>query len=183
MKQINNGFAEYYYLSEDGLVFNSQTDGTIKPNKKHLYNLRDQEGHFKQITQRSLYKLVYKKNFCIDEIQNLDNEQWKEIHDTDQLYFVSNKGRIKSYKAYKAIVLKPYINQSNYDRVDIIQSGKRRSVLVHRLVAEAFLPLPDRLDMQLHHKDFDKHNNAADNLEWLTAAAHSKIHSKELNNG
>ena len=75
-------------------------------------------------------------------------------------------------------MLKPYVNQSNYDRVDITQLGKRRSVLVHRLVAGAFLPLPDRLDMQLHHKDFDKHNNAAENLEWLNAADHTKIHAE-----
>ena len=43
--------------------------------------------------------------------------------------------------------------------------------------------MPNSIDMQLHHKDFNKHNNSADNLEWLTPAAHSKIHSKELNNG
>ena len=55
-----------------------------------------------------------------------------------------------------------------------MQYGKRRSVLVHRLVAEAFLPLPDRLDMQLHHKDFQKHNNSSENLEWLSVADHTK---------
>lgn len=36
--------------------------------------------------------------------------------------------------------------------------------------------MPKSIDMQLHHKDFNKHNNAADNLEWLNPAAHSKIH-------
>ena len=34
--------------------------------------------------------------------------------------------------------------------------------------------------MQLHHKDFNKHNNAANNLEWLTPAAHSKIHCERM---
>lgn len=91
-------------------------------------------------------------------------------------------------QGYNAIILKPYINQCNYNRVDIVQNGKRRSVLVHRLVAQYFLPLPDSIDMQLHHKDFDKNNNSADNLEWLTPAAHLLKHSKndnskELNNG
>ena len=177
MKQINNGFAECYYLLENGLVYNQLTNKVVKPKSKHLYNLKDTNGHYKQISQKTLYKIVYNKIFCMDEIQNLENEQWKEIHDTDSFYYVSNKGRIKSYKSYKAIVLQPYTNQSGYDRVDIMQYGKRRSVLVHRLVAEAFLPLPDRLDMQLHHKDFQKHNNSSENLEWLSIADHAKKHS------
>ena len=79
-------------------------------------------------------------------------------------------------QGYEAIVLRPYTNQSDYERVDITQYDQRRSVLVHRLVAAAFLPLPESIDMQLHHKDFNKHNNAADNLEWLTPAAHIQKH-------
>jgi hypothetical protein len=60
-----------------------------------------------------------------------------------------------------------------------MQDGTRQSKLVHRLVAAAFLPFPKSLDMQLHHKDFNKHNNAASNLEWLAATAHKKIHQEQ----
>lgn len=35
---------------------------------------------------------------------------------------------------------------------------------MHRLVAAAFLPIPEDINMQLHHIDFDKANNNAENL-------------------
>ena len=38
--------------------------------------------------------------------------------------------------------------------------------------------MPQKLDMQLHHKDFNKNNNAADNLQWLTPVAHIEKHNK-----
>ena len=50
-----------------------------------------------------------------------------------------------------------------------MQHGVRYSKLVHRLVAASFLPLPEKIDMQLHHIDFNKNNNSANNLEWLTS--------------
>lgn len=178
MKQINNGFKEYYYLKEDGTILDTAADKLIKANEQHLFCLKTEGNSKKKIALRTLYKKVFGKQYCIDKIEDLDNEQWKEVDDTEGIYIVSNKGRVKSLQGYEAAILKPYNNQGGYARVDIMVEGKRQSKLVHRLVAAAFVPLPEKLDMQLHHKDFNKDNNAADNLEWLTPAAHSKKHSE-----
>ena len=183
MEKINNGYADYYYLLKNGSIYNAKYDTTIKPNKEHTFTLTTIDNKRKKVALKTLYKLVYNKPYCIDNIKNLDNEQWKEIDDTEGLYYVSNKGRIKSLQGYEAIILKGFSNKSNYIRVDIIQGGERQTRLIHRLVAAAFLGVPDKLEMQLHHKDFNKHNNAADNLEWLTAAEHRKKHNeRSLNN-
>lgn len=179
MIQVNNGFADYYYLREDGMIYDAAADKLIKPSSNHIFTLKTTDNGKKKIALKTLYKYVYNKTFCNDQIIDLDNEQWKEIDDTEGLYYVSNMGRIKSMQGYEAIILKPYNNQGGYARVDIIESGKRQSKLVHRCVAAAFLPLPEKIDMQLHHNDFNKNNNAADNLIWLSPAAHTKIHVEQ----
>lgn len=176
MIQLNNGYAAYYYLLEDGRIYNADNDNYIEPNAKHQYKLKTEDDKYKNISLKSLYNLIYNKQYCNDRIESLQGELWKEIDGTEGLYYISNKGRVKSYQGYNAILLKPYMAKGGYGRVDIVQFGKRASKLVHRLTAAAFLPLPESIDHQLHHKDFNKENNAAENLEWLSCQDHSKKH-------
>lgn len=178
MKQLNNGYADFYYLLEDGKIYNAAADKLIEADKQHLFYLKTKDKGFKKVSLNTLYRALYNKKFCIDEIEDLNGEEWKEIDDTKHLYYISNQGRVKSYKGYNAMLLKPYKNQGGYDRVDIIIGGKRQSKLVHRLVAAAFMPMPEKIDYQLHHKDFNKNNSAAANLEWLSAAEHAKKHAE-----
>ena len=176
--QVNNGFREYYYLKEDGTILDTAAGKLIQPDDRHLFCLKTENNSKKKIALSTLYKAVYNKKYCKDIVKDMPEEVWKEIDDTEGIYKVSNKGRIKSLQGYEAAILKPYNNKSGYARVDIIIEGKRQSKLVHRLVAAAFLEPPQKIDMQLHHKDFIKENNAADNLCWMTAAEHAKIHAE-----
>lgn len=67
----------------------------------------------------------------------------------------------------RARVLKPWRDGNGYAVVNICKDGKRFAVNVHRLVAEAFHgEQPGTMDV--NHKDGDKANNAAGNLEWCT---------------
>lgn len=178
MQAIKNGYAEYYYLTTDGRVYNSKTDNYLIANAKHSYKLLQENGKYKRVSVRTLYKLVYNKLFCIDNIESLDNEIWKEIEGSEGYYYISNYGRIKSLYKYEAIILKPSLTATGYERLQIKQDGIVSNKLVHRLVAAAFLPAPERIDWQLHHKDFNKRNNKADNLIWVSIADHVKLHNE-----
>ena len=70
-------------------------------------------------------------------------------------------GRVKNKHGR---ILKPEIRKGYYS-VDLMKNGKRYKFRVHRLVAEASVPNPDNLS-QVNHKDEDKLNNIASNLEW-----------------
>lgn len=91
-------------------------------------------------------------------------------------------GRVKSLDGYEAIILKPYISKtSKYQRVDIFESGKRVSKLIHQLVALYFLPfvMPENpFDIVIHHKDLNKSNNKADNLTYMDRNKHQKLHKE-----
>lgn len=91
---------------------------------------------------------------------------WKDIDGTNGMYQISNYGEVKSFTKFKnGDLLKPSNFSNGYLFVHIKRNGQRRSNLVHRLVAEAFIPNPERFP-QVNHKDENKKNNRADNLEW-----------------
>lgn len=177
MEQIGNGFAACYYMDINGEVYNTDNGKQVQPNI-NKYRIKTTDGEWKSISKKKLYRMVYGKEFCIDTIADLEGEEWREVKDTNGCYYVSNMGRIKSYNGYEAAILKPYIATNGYKRVDIVQNGQRFSRLVHRLVAAAFLLPPVDIDMQLHHIDEHKENNCCDNLMWVTAAEHYKIHKE-----
>ena len=96
-------------------------------------------------------------------------EQWKPIEGTNGMYEVSNTGKVRSMNyGNRGIVkeLKPWDN-GGYDRVNLSIDKKKVNFLLHRLVAESFLPNPE-CKPEVNHKDGDKHNNRASNLEWST---------------
>lgn len=97
-------------------------------------------------------------------------EQWKDIKDLEGLYQVSNFGQIMSLnyrKTGRAELMKLIKNKKGYLTVMLHKNGEYKKFLVHRLVAEHFIPNPENLPF-INHKDEDKKNNRFDNLEWCS---------------
>ena len=97
----------------------------------------------------------------------MTTEIFKPIKNYEKEYQVSNLGNIKSTKTGK--LLKPETLKNGYLRVDLYHPGEKRGThkLVHRLVAEVFVPNPNNYP-HINHKDEDKTNNNVENLEWCT---------------
>jgi len=103
-------------------------------------------------------------------------EIWKSHPDIVGIE-VSNLGRVRTLdrvvssekrtRFQKGRVLKQNENNSGYMRVHIRIDGKQDIKLVHRLVAQTFIPNPDSIP-EINHKDSNRTNNSADNLEWCT---------------
>lgn len=105
------------------------------------------------------------------------------------LYQVSNQGRIKGIERevrrngnvyhWKERILTPQIEKNGYIRFILSKNGKMERVLIHRVVAEAFI---DNIENkpQVNHKNGNKEDNRVVNLEWVTAQENT-LHS--LKNG
>lgn len=102
-------------------------------------------------------------------------EVWKTIPGFEGRYEVSDKGRIRSYSngrwgnQHKSRILKLKVNTSGYLCVNLYGGVECTCKMVHRLVAEAFIPNPENKP-QVNHINGNKRNNKVENLEWVTAS-------------
>lgn len=102
-------------------------------------------------------------------------EKWKPIKGYEGIYEVSNKGRIKGRTQFREwfTPLSLTLMNNGYLRARLYKNGRSKAYSVHRLVAEAFIPNPDNLPI-VNHKDEDRTNNCAENLEWCTSKYNSQ---------
>jgi hypothetical protein len=97
-------------------------------------------------------------------------ENWKDVKGFEEMYQVSNLGRVKSFKCNKEKILKPSINGAGYLSLSLFKDGRDYTKRVHILVAEAFLEhIPDNtFTIVVDHKDGNILNNEEDNLQLIT---------------
>ena len=103
-------------------------------------------------------------------------EIWKDIEGYEGNYQVSNLGRVRSvdrvvylksvkqYRRYKGKIMKSHPSKGGYLHIPV---GRYKGIKIHRAVAIAFVP--GYFDgAEVNHKDENRQNNRADNLEWVT---------------
>lgn len=87
-------------------------------------------------------------------------------------YQISNRGRVWSAKSNS--YLKPCKNNKGYYLTHLIaKNGKRKTELIHRLVALTFIDNPNGYP-EVNHKDRNKDNNTVENLEWCTRSQNNR---------
>lgn len=121
-------------------------------------------------------------------------EQWRDIKGFEGLYQISNIGRVKSLrhktkkgwrggatsrtpdgimKTKECCTGNRGKGYQTYLQVKLTKDGKHYHHLLHRLVAEAFVENP-QCKKTVNHKNGDRHDNRAENLEWATQSENVK---------
>lgn len=90
----------------------------------------------------------------------------KDIKGYEGEYAITSCGKVWSYKSKR--FLKPKISKNGYMEICLSKGNQKKSYLVHRLVAKAYIPNPDNLP-QISHLDETSTHNWVGNLKWATA--------------
>lgn len=105
-------------------------------------------------------------------------EIWKDVPGYEWAYEVSNLSRIRSkdrlvidslgrHRHLQGKLKKASKGSDGYYSVSLCDGNTERHVSLHRIVATAFIPNPEK-KLEVNHIDGDKSNNCLDNLEWVT---------------
>lgn len=110
------------------------------------------------------------------------NEKWLPIPGYEGLYDVSSMGRVRSYPTKRRSWVKEYYGykkQGGYMWVALYKDGNVKEFSVHRLVGKLFVHNPNENEFRfINHKDEDKTNNKASNLEWCDASYNNTYGSR-----
>jgi hypothetical protein len=97
-------------------------------------------------------------------------EIWKDIPGYEELYQISNKGIVKSFKRIKTKLLKPGLLNSGYYNATLKKDGKNKQFRIHQLVAMAFLNHQiSGMENVVDHINGIKTDNRVENLQIITA--------------
>lgn len=152
------------------------------------FELKSEEFFFKDNSSKTGFSSYCK--LCIKERYNLknpiiinndlSNQEWVPILNYEDLYHVSNFGLVKSLekivyckwgnkKILRERILKNSEKINDYVNVTLSKNGKIKRIPVHRLIAVAFIPNPEKKPF-VNHINGIKNDNRIENLEWCTAS-------------
>ena len=133
----------------------------------------------KSFGNNGMFLIPYKNNIVLTVVVS-DGEEWKPIEGYEDLYEVSNMGEVRALpksvrlpnggkRIHDIHTLIPEVMEKGYVRVKLCNGGIDQKILIHRLVANAFIPNPHNYP-EINHRNGKKDDNHVMNLEWCSAS-------------
>lgn len=127
------------------------------------------------------------------KLKKIEDEEWREVPNSNKRYFVSNYGRFKSYAYNPDGEILKSTDVHGFKNYQLNFNKTSHRVYAHRMVAELWLEKPSKEHIYVGHKDGNLKNNHVSNLEWHTheslvtkrrelAKANNKPYIKKINN-
>lgn len=138
-----------------GKIFYADVKDLIKSKNLELGLFRTISTNKMNLKHQNIDELLSKLN------DNYPNAIWKQLEKYPN-YIIGNNGLV--FSTYRNIILKPSFDTNGYSQVNIAKVGSK---LLHRLVAETFIPNPENKP-EINHINYDKNDNRVENLEWCT---------------
>lgn len=111
----------------------------------------------------------------------MEQEIWKPVVGWEGFYEISSLGRVRTSgkyvdgRVYKDKIKKARKNKFGYYYVNLFRNKKFKSIRIHQLVAQAFIPNPENKPC-IDHIDTNRENNRVENLRWCTYAENANNH-------
>lgn len=130
------------------------------------------------ITSFSVAGFIFMNIWENKDLKDLEGEIWKDIDGYFDVYQVSNFGRVKKIgrcdskietRFKSPLIMSSCFVTDGYLAVGLRKFNKKKTITVHKLVANAFIK-KENINHVVNHKDGIKTNNHVDNLEWVTVA-------------
>ena len=168
-------FRALYLISESRKIYSIKRHSVMTPLK---YKKADKQYiSFSLNNSRKFFQLdeLMLKTFPEKFLDNSDDWKVIEIAGEKTAYEVSRSGTVRRTNNHH--VLKPVANSEGYLLIRIRHNGRTITEFLHRLVAVAFVPNPNRYDV-VNHIDENRQNDSANNLEWCDKSYNYKYSYK-----
>lgn len=111
--------------------------------------------------------MAYDSHWRYADTVSIPGEEWRQILVGEHKIKASSMGRVELLSGRFTYGHK---NNSGYLAVHIGEL----TILVHRIICQAFFPISDPQNFHVNHKDGNKRNNTSINLEWVTASENAR---------
>lgn len=159
-----DGVNDDYLISENSEVYNFRRHVIMSDN----FSGQQYKGRYVRLccgVKKRSFRLDVLMRRTFPELFGSDTEDWETIwiNGEPSGYEVAPSGAVRRQDDHRAV--KPVERPDGYCLIRMRHHGKTVTMYLHRIVANAFLPNPDGLEI-INHKDENKANNAVSNLEW-----------------